>query len=247
MKHKKNHVGLDVEVVLKLSGGVDKKKKKMKLLLRKRRGKYGVGTHGSAAFQRKTLGTTGTRHESEHVVGYNVYAEDHDRKHGEGKVIEMQGLAYLEVKPLHRAHPGTGSGAAADVYRNIQRGILLDGKSDINNKKTVSSAVQFNQLEYAHLPADAKGDATGQDFFIADLSYEAMVRNGNSVSFYDGNGHTSFQISQVERAEMLLAYEIRKTGKWPTQQRIAEVLEYCGLKPIVQQQTDKVTGENIVL
>lgn len=246
MKHAKNHVGMDVEVVLKLSGGVDKRKKKMKLLLKKRRGKYGVGTHGSAGFQRKTLGTTGTRHESEHVVGYNVYAEDYDRKHGEGKTIEMQGLAYLEVKPLHRAHPGTGSGAAADVYRDIQRGILQDGKSG-NTQKTVSSAVQFNQLEYAHLPADAQGDASGLDFLIADLSYEAMVRNGSSVSFYDGNGHTSFQISQVERAEMLLAYEIRKTGKWPTQQRIAEVLQYCGLAPIVQQHKDKLTGENIVL
>ncbi|QSA97014.1 hypothetical protein [Methylococcus sp. EFPC2] len=233
-----------VEVVLKLSGGVDKNRKKMKLLLKKRRAKYGIGTHGSAGFQRKTLGTTGTRHESEHVVGYNVYAEDYDRKHGQGKIIEMQGLAYLEVKPLHRAHPGTGSGAVADEYRDIQRGILQDGQSG-HTAKTASSAVQFNQLEYAHLPSDAKGDASDLDFTIANISYEVMVRNGQSITFYDGTGHTSFQISQVERAEMLLAYEIRKTGQWPTQQRIAEVLKSCGLDPIVQKNAR--TGEDIVL
>jgi hypothetical protein len=221
------------KVILKLSGNPKKKQKKMQVLLRKRRGKYGVGTHGSAKFQRKTLGTTGDEHESEHVVGYNVYAQDYDRKHGEGKQIEMGGLAYLEVKALHRDHPGTGSGQAADVYRDTQRSILDEGKSNPSSK-TISTAIQFNQLEYAHQSADTKQEATDEEMEIAAISYEAMVRNGQSLTYYDGTSQTSFQLDQVQRAELLLAYEVRMSGQWPTQDRIKEVIEQCGLTPIVQ-------------
>ena len=78
---------------------------------------------------------------------------------------------------------------------------------------------------------------------ITEVSYEAMVRNGESISFYNEGAHYSFQISQIEKAECLLAFEVRKTGTWPTADRIKEVLKLCGLDPIVKT----VNGKEVVL
>jgi hypothetical protein len=242
----------DMEVVLQISAdSKDQKKKKLRVLLKRRRAKYVVGTHGSAKFQRKSLNTDGDRHESEHVIGYNVYAQSYDRSQGEGKKIEMQGLAYLEVKALHRDHPGTGSGKEADEYRDLQRSVLDEGVSNQNNNnnkvcdKTLSTAIQINQLEYAQRRVNGKQEADESEQLLAEVSYEAMVRNGPSVTYYHGSGQNSFQLSQVERAECILAYEVRRTGKWPTQDRISEVLKLCGLDPIVQK--DSRTGNSIYL
>ena len=232
-------------------------KKNLNLLLRPRHAKYQVGMYGSATSQRRTLGTTGERHESEHVIGFNVYAQPLDRTKGEGKAFELNGLAYLEVKELHRVHPGTGSGAAANTYREQQRAILEQGRlyqedpasvtpAPTVAPKTVSSAVQLNQLEYAmDLRKREKQGETGiseKDLQIAHVSYEAMILNGPSVSYVTSNAQgmktTSFQVSQVEKAEMLLGREAAMTGVWPTQLRINEVVKACGLDQI----DDKYSG-----
>jgi len=232
----------DVRIVIRTSGNIGKRSRRLQVLLKvNKRRKYTAGMHGSASFQRTELGTDGNRHESEHVIGYNVYAPGFDRKRGEGKRLESAGLAYLEVKSRHRAHPGTGSGRAADAYRDNQRGILDDGRAG-NTSKTVSSAVQYNLLEYAHLGPGIERAPSKRDLMIADISFEAMVRNGGSVTYTDGNWSHSFQMSQVEKAEMLLAYEVRKYGAWPSPDRIKQVLIACGLKPIVKL----VNGAEIV-
>ena len=148
------------------------------------------------------------------------------------------------MKELHRAHPGTGSGTAADSYRDEQRAILEQGRLAAQTPtgpqpKTVSSAIQFNQLEYAM----QEDKIAGEDVRIATISYEAMVRNGPSVTYLSNGTSISFQISQVERAEMLLAYEIRKTKAWPSQERIAQVMRSCGLEPLMVK--DAKTGIDV--
>ena len=45
-----------------------------------------------------------------------------------GRDIEKMAPAYLEIKDFHRKHPGTGSGKAADDYRNKQRWLLNNGR-----------------------------------------------------------------------------------------------------------------------
>lgn len=226
-------------VVLNVHGSPTKKAKLLRMLLSKSGRGGTLGTHRTAKLQRKTLGTTGEKHESEHTIGFNVYAQSFDRKaSGDGKDMEGSGLAYLEVKELHREHPGTGTGKAADAYRKDQRTILEEGR-DGNTSKTVSSAIQLNQLEYAHLPATLTGAQGKEEMTIAEISYEAMVRNGDSVTFHDGTKSHSFQITQIERAEMLLAYEARQNGVWPSQERIAEVMKQCGLAPQIIKRNGK--------
>lgn len=226
-------------IVLNVHGSPAKKAKQMRLLL-SGAGRGGtLGTHRTAKLQRKVLNTTGNRHESEHTIGFNVYAQSFDRKaSGDGKAMEGSGLAYLEVKELHRDHPGTGTGKDADAYRKDQRAILEQGR-DGHTTKTVSSAIQLNQLEYAIMQHSMTGAPGKEELTIAEISYEAMVRNGDSVTFHDGTKSHSFQISQVERAEMLLAYEARHTGAWPSQERIAEVLKACGLTPQIIKRNGK--------
>ena len=217
---------LDARLTLRKSS---RAKAKHALILGIKSKKWHVGTHGSSTAVRTALGVTGADFESEHPIGFEVYASGQDRKRGTGAQNEKGGLAYLEAESRHAKHPGTGSSRAAGEYRDSQRAILREGEAN-----TVSNSIQYNQLEYAHLPRSIENGPSDEEREIAAVSYETMVRNAESVSFFHNNQQLSFGISQLERAEMLLAFRVRESGKWPTPDEINETLSSVGLKPLIE-------------
>ncbi|MCM8531478.1 MAG: hypothetical protein NE330_09985, partial [Lentisphaeraceae bacterium] len=119
-----------------------------------------------------------------------------------------------EVKAQHRQHIGTGttgqvdgSGFNSHSYRNTQRSLLESGD--------VSSAVQINQLGYAHHPGFAAASRTNEGRAAND-SYNTMVDHMGSVTYANGAHQVSVPVNGRQRAEMHLARRAAQTGRYPT-------------------------------
>jgi hypothetical protein len=185
------------------------------------RGKYAPHEHGAKKQEQQRLTAlfeetvSGDTHESEHTIGYEPLAQTSGLKRGKSpraRELENHAPAYQESKPMHRAHIGTGttserdeSGFNSHEYRAAQRATLEAGD--------VSSAVQLNQLGYAHMPEFQA--ETGWEKDAADDSYAHMVGGMKSVTYAAGTGEQSVPVSQMQQVEMLAARDAARTGQWP--------------------------------
>jgi hypothetical protein len=112
---------------------------------------YEDSTHGAKGREQKRLKTSGATHQSEHVVGYEVFGHGAKRGGSEfAKTIENRAPAYQEDFDSHRGHIGTGSwkdyrgtGESSEQYRVAQRRTVRG--------KRVGNAVQLNQLYLGRL------------------------------------------------------------------------------------------------
>lgn len=172
---------------------------------------YQVGTHGNKKKEQNRLtqlyGATvnGNTHESEHVIGYEPLSQTSGLTRGgssAARQLENRAHAYQEVAPFHRAHIGTGTTGTADAsglnshdYRAQQRALMVSGD--------ISSAVQLNQLGYAHLPGFQNQAATPA-LQQANDSYNAMVGSMHStgVTYAGPAAHTTVGVDWRQQAEM---------------------------------------------
>lgn len=197
---------------------------------KRRRNAWLAGSHGAKKREQKRLTSSfdfevsGDSHESEHTIGYEPLAQGSGLKRGgsdEAKELENRAPAYQEVKDLHRAHIGTGttnkvdeSGFNSPTYRDAQRNLLEKGH--------VSSAVQLNQLGYAHLRDPVTKERLFSDVpnslagLIANNSYRQMVTNVQSVTYAHASGTTTVPVDAHQRAEMYLARNAAQSGQFPT-------------------------------
>lgn len=139
---------------------------------------------------------------------------------GRGPTLEKKAPAYQEVKALHRAHVGTGtggvdkeSGFTDESYRSAQRELL--------KSKQISSAVQLNQLVYSSMD-DFRAPPDEKPMKIADNSYANMVDRMSSFRHAEGSKDVETPINESQRHEMRLARIAARTGKWP----VKEATEY---------------------
>lgn len=177
--------------------------------------RYRSWQHGRKRAVARDLGTDGTRHESEHPIAYAVLGENLPRNRStDARRHENDAPAYQESKPLHRAHIGTGnkgspdsSGFTSKSYRESQRSLIKAGD--------VSSAIQLNQLAYAHLPGFQENSI---DLDLADRSFSQMVQQMEYVPFREHDQRTTVPVSDVDRYEMDLARRAARTGTWPVEE-----------------------------
>ena len=208
---------------------------------------YDDGTHGAKGREQKRLTdlfdnrlrapggpskqkVSGDTHQSEHPIGYEVLGRGSAAKRGAGeqqKLLENHAPAYQEELRSHREHIGTGtssrtapSGFTAQSYRDSQRNALEAGDPN--------TALQLNQLDYAHQPAfkDSTGKLGGD---IADDSYHNMVDKsvGKGVTYAKGPGanETTPPLSAHDARELHAAREAARTGKFPEHKTFEEELE----------------------
>ena len=210
-------------------------------LPKSRRSKYKYGQHGRKTSEQKRLkditGTTvsGDTHESEHPIGYEALSRGVVAKRGQSsraKDTENFAPAYQEVKPHHRANIGTGttntrdnSGMNSHEYRDSQRTLLEDGDA--------ASAVQLNQLTYAHQGVFGT-EGNGPDVQAADLSYTTMVDEMHEVTFTQGDDDVTQQILPIDRAEMLAARLAAKQGSWPTAPQLNAIYKHTGVSKVAK-------------
>lgn len=200
------------------------------------------GRHGNKSNEQKILTkkygqkVSGDTHESEHIVGYDVLTGPEKGRGSkttkENRDIEADGAAYQEVKSAHRKHIGTGnkgkpdgSGFTSESYRRTQKDLLERGD--------LSSAMQLNQLAYAHnttfrksLRMNAK--SLNKDLAIeqANDSYEAMVKNVRKrglVHKKESGVKKRLSLTPQGQLELLVMREQMNTGVFPSQQRIQEI------------------------
>jgi hypothetical protein len=160
---------------------------------------------------------TGTTHESEHTIGFEPLNQTSGLKRGtagRARQLENHAPAYQEVKALHRDHIGTGttghvdaSGFNSHTYRHDQRSLVESGD--------VSSAVQINQLGYAHMFQALTGPKT-HDMVQADNSFNHMVSNLNSVTYAQGANNVTVNTTARQKVEMHLSRQAAQTGRFPT-------------------------------
>jgi hypothetical protein len=205
--------------------------------------KYPTGSHGAKASEQRRLKdahntpVSGSTHESEHVIGYEVLGGPTGARRGapgQARDIENRAPAYQEARPAHRGHIGTGNRSnpqavgtsafqSSHQYRQHQRAALTDTAE--GGRNNVSNAVQLNQLDYAHQQSfhDTTGTQAGD---IADDSYHHMVDHleGHSAGYATGPGQTvhTQPVDHVSAAEMRLARGAARTGQWPTEQQISD-------------------------
>jgi hypothetical protein len=211
--------------------------------LNRRRG-YAIGQHGAKTREQKRLTeafgfkVSGDTHESEHTIGFEPLNRTSGLERGSGGragSLENRAPAYQEMKPMHRAHIGTGtqadpdeSGFSSQTYRDAQRALIETGD--------VSSAVQLNQLAYAFLPGFQAGGreaghggeaplkrakpAESWERQAARDSYEKMVENMQSVTYAQGAEDRDMAVDATSRAEMYLARRAAETGDWPRAEEI---------------------------
>ncbi len=188
--------------------------------------KYTTGQHGAKKREQQRLSkkyktkVTGKTHESEHTVGFQPL-NNSSVKRGETKEIrnlENKAPAYQEEKKHHRSHIGTGnrkkkdaSGFNSKTYRETQRKLI--------ENSDVSSAVQINQLGYAFLKEFQKMEKTATKE-ASDDSYKNMVEQLDSITFKDGEKEKTIKATPLQKAEMYLARQAARTGKWPTEEEI---------------------------
>ena len=199
-----------------------------------KRGKYEPHEHGAKKQEQQRLteahGETvsGDTHESEHTIGYEPLAQTAALKRGKSpraQELENHAPAYQESKPMHRAHIGTGTTSKRDAsgfnsheYRATQRSLLEAGD--------VSSAVQINQLGYAHDPEFQA--EKGWEAHAADDSYAHMVGGMKQVTYAKGDEDRSASVSPMQKVEMLAAREAARTGQWPDRDALKRAWEQLG-------------------
>ena len=212
-----------------------------------KRNSYELWQHGAARRERKALAirfktkVDGTTHESEHPIGVFVLLGSQHKlrsKNSAVRSVENCAPAYQEVEYLHKAHIGTynrkapdASGFNAATYRKATKALLKDQK--------VAVAIQLNQLGYAFNP-EFRGDTVAHK--IADASFETMARDMKEFSYYEGDSlQEASLVSEEDRWEMLIARQIARTGKWPTEKELAVMKaemrqeEKEELAPLVEQ------------
>jgi hypothetical protein len=162
---------------------------------------------------------SGSTHESEHTIGFEPLNQTSGLKRGtpgRARQLENHAPAYQEVKRLHRDHIGTGTTGHADAsgfnshtYRSAQRSLVESGD--------VSSAVQLNQLGYAHMFQAITGPKR-HDMVQADNSFEHMVRNLDSVTYAQGTNNVTVPTTARQKVEMHLSRQAAQTGRFPSVQ-----------------------------
>lgn len=211
----------------------------------KRQRTYGEGTHGFKTAEQTRLGkkygasVTGATHESEHTVGYDVLAKPAGlNRKTDGAHLEKLAPAYQEQKPFHRAHIGTGNktssgpedgGWNSAAYRRDQRTCIEAGD--------VSSAVQLNQLGYAHNPRfKTEGNTIGRQ--QANDSFDSMVTHNHSLTYAKADGTmTQVPIDARQKAEMYLSRPAAQNGRFPTVAEENEARLRFGLPPATPTKT----------
>lgn len=195
---------------------------------KRKRETYPEGSHGAKGREQKRLKTSGATHQSEHIVGYEVFGDS--AKRGDSpfaKYIENKAPAYQEELAAHRGHIGTGSwkdyrgtGVSSSQYRHDQR--LMVSNSQVGN------AVQFNQLNYAYQP-EFRDQKTASNLNKADSSFEQMVKNFPPIPFKFGDSWSQVPVTDFEKAEMLLARKQARTGSRTTRKEELEMMKKLGI------------------
>ena len=186
-----------------------------------KRSKYEPWQHGAKKGEQKRLTAdygnkvSGSTHESEHTIGFEPLNQTTGLKRGKGdraRGLENHAPAYQEKKAYHRDNIGTGTtgdvgahGFNSHTYRATQRAALEQGDP--------STAVQVNQLSYAHMPG-FQTDNTW-DMLAADNSFGHMVQGMNQVTYGVGDQSASVPVGPMAQVEMLLARNAARTGAWP--------------------------------
>jgi hypothetical protein len=201
---------------------------------------YEDSTHGAKGREQKRLKTSGATHQSEHVVGYEVFGHGAKRGGSEfAKTIENRAPAYQEDFDSHRGHIGTGSwkdyrgtGESSEQYRVAQRRMVRG--------KRVGNAVQLNQLYYAHQPEFRAGDPSHQsNLKKADDSFQRMVQNFAPVPLWDGSTLVKVGVTAIEKAEMNLARMTARGGSYPTRKEELEQMKKFRILPSQDEQPKK--------
>lgn len=201
-------------------------------LPKRKRERYEEGSHGAKGREQKRLKTSGATHQSEHVVGYEVFG--HGAKRGKSqfaKRIENTAPAYQEELDSHRGHIGTGSWKnyrgtreSSEQYRAAQRRLLRSNRA--------GDAVQLNQLYYAHQPEfRSKNPKKAANLKKADDSFQRMVSNFPPVPFYDGGKLQKVGVTAKEKAEMNLARMTARNGVYPSRKQELEQMKKFGILP----------------
>jgi hypothetical protein len=201
-----------------------------------RQNKYDIGQHGAKKREQKRLSqkfkipVTGTGFESEHTVGFEPLNQTSGDQRGgtaRAKNLENTAYAYQEVKDYHREHIGTGttndrddSGFNSKEYRDSQRHLIESGN--------VSASVQLNQLGYAFNPQFQSNSGTTQSQ-AATNSFNVMVGGMQQVTYAQGGNNTATNVTDTQRAEMILSRIAAQTGKWPTPDEIYAVYKQLGI------------------
>jgi RHS repeat-associated protein len=217
------------------------------------REKFGQPVHGASGSNRKGNRIEAT-HESEHPVGYEVLAAQADVKRGtpiskggeDVQRVENTAPAYQEAAEAHRDHIGTGTtkNIGTETYTDVDgdgNPVTFEAPSGYGynsieyrahqtaalDSNDIASAIQLNQLGYAHTPAFGASKNT-VDAAIADDSFVRMVDNVGEVERFTGATTTASVEAPTAngRAEMFLAREAANTGNWPTAERRIEIMNY---------------------
>lgn len=208
---------------------------------KKRRIQYNEDMHGSKTRQQRRFGTSGKTHESEHTVGYEVFGDTEKRGGSDfAKYIENTAPAYQEDHGQHRFHIGTGThknfrgtGESSAQYRSTQRRLVKD--------KTVGSAVQINQLYYAHQPGFQS--ETSKGLGKADKSFNVMVDNFGSIPFQFDEGWSRVGVSETEKAEMSLSRFTARNAKFPSRQQELEQMKRFNILPSQTEELRKTVSD----
>lgn len=215
-----------------------------------------IGTYGSRKNERVRLATDTGRYESEHIFGFKV-VHSTARATKEGRRLERPMPAYLEYKPLHRQHVGTGKGRTKLVgrgwpddtsYRSDQRATLSDPVARVDGA-IASNGYQLNQLGYAHQLANdglqsESPDCVALPIQVATTSYNYTVSRDPALT-PPGNEEAPqlLHLGPRGQTEAVLARETALTGKWPTREREQQVYrEFLALYDVKKDLDAKPVG-----
>jgi hypothetical protein len=209
------------------------------------RSKYPPGSHGRKTQEQKRLNekfgkkVSGSTHESEHPISFDLLGGERvtgikrgtAKKDGGAisKEAENTAPAYQEIEKLHADHAGTGKSHAAEAYKVDQGRLLKDGN--------IGSAVQYNQLHYAHLKgADYQGLRSTPDGRIearqADDSFREMIEGTGTFPRFERDAGGALQrvdvpsMTPTDRAAAFLSREALNTKSYPSPERQAEIQRY---------------------
>lgn len=177
------------------------------------------GTYANRTKDKKNYNVTGKTHESEHPLGFapaNKY-NNFSRNSKPGRAYADRLPAYLEKGEFHRQHIGTGnkkqvdgSGFNSTTYRDTQEELI--------DNDDVATAIQINQLAYAHQPG-FQDEPYGT---VSDQSFEDMVRDiiNFPVPNEEHTGYIERPVTFQERLEMLGSRFVTRCRRYPTKQEI---------------------------
>ncbi len=189
-----------------------------------------IGEHGFKKKEQKVLGTSGTTHESEHAIGYDVLGKGLKRgESASARHIENRAPAYQEYKPDHRDHIGTSTHSdykntheSSEDYRKTQRALV--------KKRRASDAIQINQEYYSHQPGFQTDDDQRRK---ADESFRRMVENVDEFPYWDADQRRvkRARFDAAGKAEMNLARITARSGVYPDRKAELDQMKKFGLLP----------------